>query len=376
MPASKRDYYEVLGVNKTADSNEIKKAYRALAIKYHPDKNPGNSAAEEKFKEATEAYGILSNPEKRARYDQFGHSAFTGADFGWSSGFTDFSDLFSDTFGDIFETFFGGGGRRGRTYAQKGADLRYDLTITFEESAFGVEKTIDFNRNEQCSKCNGTGSEKSSDIIVCPVCGGAGQVRSTQGFFSISRTCTKCRGEGKIIKNPCRRCQGTGVELIKKKLSVKIPAGIDSGQRMKVRDEGEPGKNGGPTGDLYVFIKVKEHNFFKRQGNDIVCSVPLSFYIAALGGEIDVQTITGTKKLKIPPGTQTGEIFKFGGKGFKDVYGYGVGDQLVEVGIVTPTKILPEEKELLKRLSEISNDNIKFPETHKSIFDRIKDVFA
>ncbi|HOK39518.1 MAG TPA: molecular chaperone DnaJ [bacterium] len=380
MSSNKRDYYEVLGVSKDATIDEIKKAYRRLAIKYHPDKNPGNKEAEEKFKEATEAYEVLSNPEKRAQYDQFGHSAFSNANFNWDTVFTDFSDIFGDSpFSDIFETFFGGGfssQRRKKNYAQKGADLRYDLTITFEDSYFGAEKKIDIEKNEVCSNCNGKGAAKDSDLIICPNCKGTGKTTINQGFFSITRTCSKCYGEGHIIKNPCPKCNGSGNIIQKKKLSVKIPAGIEAGQRIKLKGEGEPGKNGGPNGDLYIFINVKEHPIFTRQGNNIVCSVPISFYTAVLGGEIDIPTMNGNEKLFIPPGTQTGKIFKLKNKGFPELYDTRKGDQLIEVVIVTPTKISQEERELLEKLAKISDKNIKFPEQHKTIFERIKDVFS
>lgn len=377
MSSNKRDYYEVLGVDRNATLDEIKKAYRKLAIKYHPDKNSGNKQAEEKFKEATEAYDILSNPDKREQYNQFGHSAFTNSDFNWNTVFHDFSDIFGNNpFSDIFEQFFGGSSSRGGNYPQKGADLRYDLTITFEESAFGVEKEITIDKNIECEHCHGSGAEKHSDTMICPACNGTGQMRSNQGFFTVTRTCSKCKGEGKIIKNLCSKCHGTGVVQVKKKLSVKVPAGVDTGQRLKIHGEGDAGRNNGRSGDLYVFIKVKEHPIFSRQGNDIVCSVPLSYCTAVLGGEIEVATISGKEVLKIPPGTQTGKIFRFKNKGFKDIHGYGIGDQLVEVVIVTPTKISVEEKELLEKLSKITDKNVKFPETHKSIFDRIKDAFS
>lgn len=376
MSSTKRDYYEVLGVNKNATNDEIKKAYRKLAVKYHPDKNPGDKTAEDKFKEATEAYEVLSKPKTRSQYDQFGHSAFSSSDFSYN--FTDFADIFSDNpISDIFESLFGGGGRRRRSnYARAGEDLRYDLTISFEEAVAGTQKNISFKRKETCSSCNGSGAAQKSGTIICPTCNGTGQISISQGFFSIQRTCTKCSGRGKIIKEPCHNCSGSGNIYRERKLSVKLPAGIDSGQRIKLSNEGNPGYNGGPQGDLFVYIRVLEHEKFKRQGNNILITQPLSFYTATLGGEIEVPTVYGPHKLKIPSGTQTGSIFKIKGKGFKDVRGYGIGDQIVEVVIVTPVKLNDKQRKLLEQLAEISDKNVTFPDSHKSIFDRIKDVFT
>jgi molecular chaperone DnaJ len=375
MSAGKRDYYDVLGVSRNAGADEIKKAYRKLAVKYHPDKNPGDKSAEESFKEATEAYEVLSKPQKRAQYDQFGHSAFSSSDF--SSNFSDFTDIFSDSpFGDLFENFFGGGRRRSRNSARRGEDLRYDLRIKFEDSVFGTEKNISFKRKEICGECNGSGSAKKSGTVVCPTCNGSGQISIAQGFFSIQRTCPKCGGKGKIIKEPCVKCSGSGFVYKDRKLSIKIPPGIDSGQRLKVPNEGNPGSNGGPQGDLYVYIIVTEHPNFKRQGNNIITSQPITFYTAALGGTIEVDTVYGKEELKIPAGTQTGSIFKIKNKGFKDVHGYGHGDQIIETIIVTPTKLTDEQRSLLEQLAKISDAKIKFPDSHKSIFDKIKDAFS
>jgi len=380
---SKRDYYEVLEVSKTATTDEIKKAYRKLAVKYHPDKNPGDKKAEEKFKEATEAYQVLSDPEKRKKYDQFGHSAFSdGAGFGgWSSsGFSGFEDLFEGLggFGDLFEEILGGGGRsRSRSRAQRGDDLRYNLNITLEEAAFGCEKTINFKRYDICDDCNGSGSMPGSKSETCRQCGGSGQVHMRQGFFSISRTCPVCNGEGRVITSPCKKCEGLGMSPKERKITVKIPAGVEDGQQVKVRNEGNAGKNNGPFGDLYVFITVEPHKKFTRNNNDLIVQAPITFPQAVLGAEITIETLDKKQlKIKVPAGTQSGTIMKVKGKGIKSLNGYNIGDLLIEIVVVVPKKLSNEEKELITKLDDLyKNKVIEMPEENKSIIERLKDIF-
>src|SRR6202163_582038 len=324
-PAQKRDYYEVLGVNRGAGEAELKKQYRKLAIQYHPDRNPGNKEAEDNFKLINEAYQVLSDPEKRAQYDRFGHAAFQGA-AGGPGGFGgfDFSQGFEEVFSDIFGDFFGTGRGRSRSRTRRGDDLRYDLEIEFEEAAAGIEKVIKFQRLTQCEACNGSRARGgTSGARQCPNCRGTGQVRTQQGFFSISTTCGQCRGEGMIISDPCPKCQGQGRIRKNESLSVKIPPGVDNGSRLKLRGEGEAGWGGGPQGDLYVVIHVKEHALFVRQDNDVIIEVPISFPQAAVGTEIEVPTLEGKVKLKIPSGTQSGKILRLKGKGIVDLHRYG-----------------------------------------------------
>ena len=312
---SKKDYYEVLGIDKSASENEMKKAYRKLAMKYHPDKNPDDKEAEAKFKEASEAYSVLSDSEKRSKYDQFGHSAFQGA--GGAGGFNpnDFQG-FEDIFGDIFGSFFGGGGGQPST-GIAGADLRYDLNISFEEAAFGLEKQIEVRRRRSCKDCSGSGAAKGSNPETCGDCRGAGQVRVQQGFFAISRPCPTCNGRGQTISNPCNTCRGAGLESISSKLKVNIPAGIDEGQRLKLTGEGESGLQGGSAGDLYVVINIEPHKIFQRHDSDVICEMPIPYSMAVLGGEIEVPTLEGKVKLKIPAGTSAGKIFRMRNKGIK-----------------------------------------------------------
>src|SRR5271169_5733346 len=323
---NKRDYYEVLGVSRTASEDEIKKSYRRLAIQFHPDRNPGDRQAEDKFKEVNEAYQVLSDAEKRAQYDRFGHAAFQGPQAGGGFGGFDFSQGFEDVFSDIFGDFFGTGRGRARSRTRRGDDLRYDLEIEFEEAARGTEKTVKIARLAPCEACKGTRSRDGSGSRTCPNCRGTGQVRTQQGFFSISTTCGSCRGEGSIITDPCAKCQGQGRIRKQETLSVRIPAGVDNGSRLKLRSEGEAGFAGGPAGDLYVVIHVKEHALFVRQENDVIIEVPISFPQAALSAEVEVPTLEGKVKLKIPAGTQSGKILRLKGKGIVDLHGYGRGD--------------------------------------------------
>ncbi|MEK6590992.1 MAG: molecular chaperone DnaJ [Nitrospinota bacterium] len=361
----KRDYYEILGVQKNASENDLKKAYRKLAMQYHPDRNPDNKGSEEKFKEAAEAYEVLRDPEKRNLYDTYGHEGLKSTGF---TGFRGFEDIFT-SFGDIFEDFFGFGTRkRERTYAQAGADLRYDLEISFMDAVKGKETEIEIEKYENCVNCNGSGAAPGTEPTICPLCRGSGQVTRSQGFFHISTTCHHCHGEGRVIKDPCKECRGTGSIKRKRGLSVKIPPGVDTGSTLRLKGEGEEGKRGGPHGDLYVVLRIKEHEFFQRDGYDIVCQVPISFSQAALGAEIEVPTLNGTEKLTIPRGTQTGKILKLEGAGIPHVRGYGRGNQIIQVVVKTPTKLTKRQEELLKELSEISGEEVRHKE--KGFFRR------
>jgi len=378
---SKRDYYEVLGVSKTADGDEIKKAYRKLAVKYHPDKNHGDKKAEEYFKEATEAYQVLSDPQKRRKYDQYGHSAFADGAGGWSNAnFSGFEDLFEGLggFGDLFEDLFGGrSSRRGGKKVYRGDDLRYNISITLEEAAFGCDKNIEYQRYDKCAECNGSGSQPGSKSVTCRSCGGAGQISQRQGFFSFSRTCPTCNGEGKVITSPCKKCNGLGMNAQNRKISVKIPAGVESGQQLKVRNEGNVGKNDGPYGDLYVFISVEEHKQFTRHNNDLIMQAAITYPQAVLGDEIFIETLDKKQlKLKIPAGSQSGKIFKIKGKGVPDIHGYGVGDLLIEIVVAVPTKLSQDEKELIMKLNDLYKAKpMEMTGEHKSIIERLKDVF-
>lgn len=382
---TKRDYYEILGVSKTATVDEIKKAYRKLAMQYHPDKNSGSKEAEEKFKEATEAYSVLSDPENKKKYDQFGHAAFSqgaGAGAGGFQGFGgDFSG-FEDVFGDIFGSFFGGGfsggtsgGRSSRTTGRPGRDLKYDLEVTFEEAAFGTSKEIEVRRKDRCQTCSGSGAKKGTTSQTCSQCKGAGQVRVSQGFFTLSQTCNVCYGSGSVIKDPCTDCSGTGLKSHKSKISVKIPAGIDNGQRLKLRGEGEPGANGGPNGDLYVQVGVKEHAIFQREDSEIVCEVPISYAKAVLGCELEVPTLEGMTKIKIPAGTQSGKIFRLRGKGIQILGTNSRGDQHVRVNIVVPKKLSDKKKKLIESLIELEENEPKEGE-QKGFFDKVKSMWG
>ncbi|MEK7713243.1 MAG: molecular chaperone DnaJ [Deltaproteobacteria bacterium] len=370
---AKRDYYEVLGVHKNASDAEIKKAYRRLALQHHPDKNPGNKESEEKFKELAEAYEIISDPEKRARYDQFGHAGENFGGFRPEEGFGGFSGDVGDVFGDIFGDVFRGRGGRPRG-AERGSDLRYNLEISFDEAAFGTEAHIKIPRAQECAQCKGSGAKPGTSPTVCPTCGGTGQVRFQQGFFSVSRTCSQCRGEGRIIKDRCPECAGEGRVRVSKTLSIKVPAGVETGSRLRLQGEGEAGSRGGPSGDLYVVITVKEHPIFTRDGEDVLCDVPIFFTQAALGAEIDVPTIEGKVKMKVPQGTQSGAHFRLKGKGIARLGGYGRGDQIVKVIVETPTKLTQRQKELLDEFAKISGHDVN--PMSKSFFDKVRNLLG
>ena len=380
---SKRDYYEVLGLARHAAESELKSAYRKLALQHHPDRNPGDKGAEERFKEAAEAYAVLSDPQKRAAYDRFGHAGVSGASGGIDpSTFVGFEDILGGL-GDVFGLgdLFGGGRRRGGP--QQGSHLRYDLEISFEEAARGAETSIQFPRAESCEVCRGSGAAAGSGPTACPTCGGRGQLRYQQGFFTVARTCSQCRGTGQIIAKPCAVCHGEGRVMKDRKLTVKIPAGIDTGQRLRIQGEGEHGVQNGPPGDLYVVVQVQDHAFFRREGNDLYCEMPLHFPTLALGGEIKVATLLGEPEpLKVPEGTVTGTTFRLRGKGLPDVGGRGKGDLFVTVHATTPKKLTKEQRQLLESLAR-SLPPEKFEprrngETHedKNIFDRVKDIFG
>lgn len=357
---AKRDYYEVLGVSKTAAEQDLKQAYRKLALKYHPDKNKGNPEAEEKFKEATEAYEVLRDSKKRASYDKFGHEGVGSFEGFGRTAYSDFSDIFEDLggFGDIFGSFFGSSfGGKGRKQARRGADIQYDLLVTLEEAAFGKEAQIEIPRREVCDTCGGTGSKNGSKPTVCPICNGSGQIRQTQGFFSISQPCSRCHGEGHIVTSPCKTCGGSGLIQKKRTITVKIPAGVESGSRLKITGEGEQGPNGGTTGDLYVVIHVKKHEVFERHGADIISLINVPFPTVCLGGEIDAPTLSGgTAKMKIPPATENGAVFRLKGNGISYLGSYGRGDQLVKINIMVPKKLSSKQRELLQEFAKISDE--------------------
>lgn len=357
------DYYSTLGVERNASADELKKAYRKLALKYHPDRNPGDNESTEKFKKINEAYACLSDQNKRANYDQFGSAEGMGAGFGGSA---DFGDIF----GDIFGSFFGGSAG-GRSRPAKGHDLRYDLDMNLQEAVYGVEKELNIPRWETCKVCKGSRSKPGKKPETCSTCKGTGETRIQQGFFTMARTCGRCKGEGSIITDPCAECKGIGKIKKKSSINLKIPAGVDTGIRLRVSEEGEPGINGGPNGDLYVVINVEPHPFFKRKGNDLLCEVPISFVKAVLGSEIEVPTIDGKEPLNIPAGTPSGKIFHLRGKGVPKLNGYGKGDQYVTVVVDVPKKITKRQKELLKEFAEISGDDIS-----KNFMDKVKDIFG
>jgi molecular chaperone DnaJ len=369
---SKRDYYEILEVSKTASETEIKTAYRKLAIQHHPDKNPDNPAAEEKFKEAAEAYSVLSDSQKRAAYDRFGHQGVgAGAGgAGFDPGFTNIEDIF-DMFG--FGDMFGGGNSRTRrTSGQRGSDLRYDLEITLEEAALGKSESLHIPRLEKCDECDGKGAEKGTTPETCITCKGSGQIRFQQGFFSVMRSCSNCGGSGQIIKNPCKKCRGAGRIEKEKTLEIKIPAGVETGSRLRINGEGEGGTGGGQSGDLFVVIHVAEHELFERQGANLYASAPISFAQAALGADLKVKTLDGEEEIKIPAGTQTGTVFRLKSHGMPILGGRGKGDQFVAVSLVTPKTLTKEQRKLLEQLAEVEDTEFK----DESFIDKVRNIFG
>lgn len=369
---AKKDYYEILGVSRDADEREIKKAYKRLAMKHHPDRNQGDKDSEAKFKEIKEAYEILTDAQKKAAYDQYGHAAFEhggmgGGGFGGGGG--DFNDIFGDVFGDIF------GGRRQR--ASRGSDLQYNMVLTLEEAVRGVTKEIRIPTLAECDTCHGSGAKAGSSATTCSTCHGAGQVQMRQGFFAVQQTCPTCHGRGKIIKDPCNKCHGQGRVEKTKTLSVKIPAGVDTGDRVRLSGEGEAGENGAPAGDLYVQVQVKPHPIFERDGNNLYCEVPINFAMAALGGEIEVPTLDGRVNLKVPAETQTGKLFRMRGKGVKSVRGGAQGDLLCRVVVETPVKLNDKQKQLLRELEESlgGEKGAKNSPRSKSFLDGVKKFF-
>lgn len=381
--ADKRDYYEVLGLSKNTSSEEIKKAYRRLAVQYHPDKNQGDKKAEEKFKELSEAYEVLSDSKKRQMYDQFGHAANAGAaggggggggfDFNQGFGGASVNDIFGDIFGDIFSGASPGGNRR-RRGGRPGADLKASVDITFEEAAFGVEKVISISKTVRCDICDGSGARRGTSPEACNQCGGRGEVSFQQGFFAISRPCPKCHGSGKIIPNPCSHCNGTGHTGKSSQIAVKIPGGVDSGQRLKVTGEGDAGEHSASPGDLYVVINVMPHAYFSRDEFDVLCDVPIKFSQAAMGTEIDVPTLEGKVKMKIPPGTQSHVTMRLKGKGMPRLGSYGRGDQLVRLVVEVPTKLTQEQRELLNKFDDLSTDSAN--PLHRGFFEKVKGILG
>ena len=365
---AKRDYYEVLGVERDSGDQELKSAYRKLAMKFHPDRNPDSADAEDKFKEASEAYSVLSDSDKRARYDRFGHDGLTG-----SGGFNpadvgDFSDVFGDFFGDIF-----GGGGRSRSRPRRGSDLQYELEIEFEDAVFGFSTEIQFPRTESCDRCDGSGAEPGSRKITCDTCGGRGQVYYQQGFFSVGRTCSACRGAGQVIQKPCKTCSGAGSSRTQRKLKVKIPPGVDHGTRLRLSSEGESGPNGGPKGDLYVLIHVSEHGIFHREKYDLHCQVPVNVAQVALGAEIQVPTLEGDSSVTLRPGTQSGARYKLRAKGVPHVNSGRRGDLYVHVTVAIPTKLSPEQRKLFEQLGELLP--VENTPNDKGFFDKLRDFF-
>jgi molecular chaperone DnaJ len=375
MPAAtmKTDYYEILSVERTASDGEIKSAYRKLAMQYHPDRNPNNPEAEEQFKACSEAYSVLSDPDKRAAYDRYGHAAFSGAGAGGGNPFQgqgDLSDIFGDLFGEMFNM---GGGARRPTRQQRGRDLKYDMQLTFEEAVFGVEREISIRRAEPCEDCRGTGSAAGKQPETCQQCGGRGQIRSQQGFFSVARTCPVCSGTGSVIRTPCTTCRGDSRVTREHKILVKVPAGVEQDTRIRYSGEGEAGRFSGPAGDLYVVLEVKPHKFFERDGDDLHCVIPISFPQAALGAELQLETLEGVETIKVPEGTPSGKEIRLRGKGVPHLNSHGKGDLIVEVRIHTPTKLSKQQKYLLKQLAEtISIENTP---VSRGLFNKVKDMF-
>ncbi|MCF6157931.1 MAG: molecular chaperone DnaJ [wastewater metagenome] len=369
------DYYQVLGVDRNAPAEEIKKAYRGMALKYHPDRNPNNKEAEQIFKRAAEAYDVLSDPEKRRRYDLYGAEGLKGTETRGYNTFEDIFEAFGDIFGggSIFEDFFGGGRGRGRAQ-RRGASLKCDIDVDFRDIATGVEKKIELTRKEVCEVCRGTGAREGTSPVMCPHCRGRGEVQQSQGFFTLRTTCPKCRGDGKIIESPCIRCGGSGRYPKKSVISIQIPAGVEDGTRLRLTGQGEPGDNGAPSGDLYCDIHVKPHPIFKRQGDDVLCEVPITFAQAALGCTVDVPTLTGTIiQVKIPRGTQNNETIPIRGEGFPNLYGYGKGNLLIQVVVEVPTKMTARQEELLREFAELEKKNVS-PQ-QKKFFEKMKNFF-
>ena len=363
---SKRDYYEVLGVTRTSTEVEIKRAYRSLAVQHHPDKNPGDATAEDKFKEAAEAYSVLSDAQKRAAYDRFGHQG--GGAAGFDPGFSNIEDIF-DMFG--FGDMFGQQGRR-RTTVQRGSDLRYDLEITLEDAATGKDEKLRIPRLEKCDECSGSGAEKGTHAETCITCQGSGQTRYSQGFFSVMRTCANCQGKGQIIKSPCKKCRGAGRVEKERTIEIKIPAGVETGSRLRVTGEGEAGVNGGPSGDLFIVLHVAEHENFERQGANLYAAVPVTFAQAALGADIKVKTLDSEEDLKVPAGTQTGTVFRIKGKGMPNLAARGHGDLFVAVTLVTPKTLTKEQRKLLEQLAEIEDADF----SDESFIDKVRNIFG
>ena len=377
MATRKRDYYEVLGVNRDASDDDIKKAYRKLAMKFHPDRNPDSKDAEEKFKEAKEAYEVLTEPEKRRAYDAYGHAGVNAqmGGMGGGPGPEGFGG-FAEAFGDIFSDIFGGGQGRGRSTVFRGADLRYNLEVSLEQAARGTETKIRIPVMAECETCHGSGARPGTQPVTCTTCGGHGQVRMQQGFFSVQQTCPKCHGTGKMVKEPCPTCHSAGRVKQHKTLAVKIPAGVDEGDRIRLSGEGEAGVNGGPPGDLYVVVHLKPHDIFQRDGSHLHCEMPVSFTTAALGGEIEIPTLGGHAKMKIPAETQTGAVFSLRGKGIKPLRGNDQGDLMCHVVVETPVKLTERQKELLRELEEINQqDSAKHSPREKSWMTKVKDFF-
>jgi molecular chaperone DnaJ len=371
----KRDYYEILGVSRESTDQEIKIAYRKLALQYHPDRNPNNPDAEEKFKEASEAYAVLCDSEKRATYDRFGHAGLGGngsggAGFG-GAGFQDFSDIFGDIFG--ISDMFGGGSRK-RSRAQRGADLREDINLEFEEAVFGTETKVTVRHHETCEECRGSGAAPGKAPVTCRSCAGQGQVRYQQGFFSVARTCPTCQGAGSVITDPCTKCKGEGRILRQRNVDAKVPAGVEDGTRIRFTGLGEAGAHGGPSGDLYVVLHVKEHPFFEREGNDLHCVIPVSYAQAALGDEIPVPTLEGEHTLKVPDGTQSGATLRIRGKGVPVLNGHGKGDLYVEIRVQTPTKLNKRQRELLQELDGLTR--VENKPQRRTLLGKVKDIFG
>lgn len=378
---AKRDYYEILGIDKSASPEDIKKAYRKMAVKFHPDKNPGDKQAEESFKEVGEAYEALSDPQKKAAYDQFGHAAFDRGRGGprGGGGFHDPFEIFREVFsgggagGSIFEDLFGGGGRSDPTGPQRGSDLRYDMEITFEEAVRGAEKELSLTKLEACDTCKGSGAESGSGRKQCPQCHGRGQVVTARGIFSIAQTCPRCKGAGQMIEKPCRACSGEGRREKTSKIKLKIPGGVDTGARLRSSGNGEGGLRGGPPGDLYVVLHVKEHEIFQREGDDLICEVPIAFVDAALGADLEVPTLTEPAQIRIPAGTQSGTVFRLKGRGVRNIQGYGNGDLHVRVTVEVPTKLNGEQKAKLQEFAALCDKSVS--PMREGFFEKAKNLF-